>query len=167
MSFIHFASHFRRAARPAQLVPCPWRGCDPARSPTEPTNTLQQLLVLLPLPPPPHTVRHSAVPPLTTGSDDTATSVSIYSDLWLPKVLLLQWSVECSSSAKLLQLSASTFDKRTGGCRCRILLIWVFRLSMHCCPPQQRRTVHARHAPQKEPNEHGREGAARGTNAFT
>lgn len=36
-----------------------------------------------------------------------------------------------------------------------------------CCPPQQRRALHACHAPQKESDQHGRQGAAGGTNAFT
>lgn len=40
-------------------------------------------------------------------------------------------------------------------------------VSVLCCPPQQRRALHARHAPQAEPDKHRRPGAAGGPDAFT
>lgn len=74
--------HYRTAVTPALLVACPWRGYDPALSPTGPTSTPQPLA---PPPPPPlrHIARLSVVPPPTTGSDDTVTSVSLFSKLFL------------------------------------------------------------------------------------
>ena len=74
---------FRRAVRPAQLVACPWLGYDQAQSPTGPTSTPPPLAPPPP-PPPPHIARPSAVPPPTTGSDDTATSVSLFSNFIIP-----------------------------------------------------------------------------------
>lgn len=40
-------------------------------------------------------------------------------------------------------------------------------VSSLCCPPQQRRALHACHAPQKEPDQHGRAGTAGGADAIT
>lgn len=71
--------HYRRAVRLAPQVACPWQGYDPAPSPTGPTSTPRPPAPLPP-PPPPHIARPSAVPPPTTGSDDTVTSVSLFSN---------------------------------------------------------------------------------------
>ena len=65
--------------RVVQPVAFPWRGYGPAPSPTAPTSTPQPLAPLPP-PPPPHIARASAVPPPTTGRDDTVTSVSLFSN---------------------------------------------------------------------------------------
>lgn len=72
----------RRAVRLAPQVACPWPGFDPAPSPTGPTSTLPPP-ALPPPPPPPRIARPSAVPPPTTGSGDTATSVSLFSNLFI------------------------------------------------------------------------------------
>lgn len=81
--------HYRKAVRLAQLAACRWQGYDPVPSPTGPTSTPQPPAPL-PLPPPPHIARPSAVPPPTTGSDDTATSVSLCSGVFILKVLQIQ-----------------------------------------------------------------------------
>lgn len=80
---------YRKAVRRAQLVACPWRGYDPAPSPTGPTSTPQPLAPL-PLPPPPHIAKPSAVPPPTTGSDDTVTSVSLFSNFHILDIQIFE-----------------------------------------------------------------------------
>lgn len=152
--------HKRRAVRLAPQVACPWPGFDPAPSPMGPTST-RPPPALLPPPPPPRIARPSAVPPLTTGSGDTATSVSLFSNVFV----------------QLPVFQELFFTER----RRDELPVWVFGSSVPhaqnipyvslyvsslCCPPQQRRALHACHAPQKESHQHGRAGTAGGADAI-
>lgn len=69
--------HYRKAVMPALLAACLWQEYDQAPSPTGPPSTRQPLVP--PHLPPRHIARPSAVPPRIIGSDDTATSVSLFS----------------------------------------------------------------------------------------
>lgn len=75
----------------------------------------------------------------------------------------LVYSVACEESRRLDELPVwATASPVPHAQNIPYVSLYVSSL---CCPPQQRRALHACHAPQTEPDQHGRAGAAGGPDA--